>query len=231
MENIKKKVIITIIVSVVCFLLGLVVNQFFLSKYFDFSKQNEEMVQKEVVDIASEEKNTDKKLQLEESCNTYVDVSGAVKEPGVYCLHRYALVIDAISKAGGFSKGVAMEYVSRNINLSLQLKEYQKIYIPYEKEVKCELQSFQPYTGENSSEETSSSTTNTTENNDNSKGEVQCVNINTASKTELTTLNGIGESTAEKIIQGRPYQKIEDLLNVSGIGEATWNKFKENICI
>ncbi len=231
MENIKKKVIITIIVSVVCFLLGLVVNQFFLSKYFDFSKQNEETVQKEVVDIASEEKDTDKKLQLEESCSTYVDISGAVKEPGVYCLHRYALVIDAISKAGGFSKGVAMEYVSRNINLSLQLKEYQKIYIPYEKEVKCELQSFQPYTGENSSEETSSSTTNTTENNDNSKGEVQCVNINTASKTELTTLNGIGESTAEKIIQGRPYQKIEDLLNVSGIGEATWNKFKENICI
>lgn len=231
MENIKKKVIITIIVSVVCFLLGLVVNQFFLSKYFDFSKQNEETVQEEVVDIASEEKDTDKKLQLEESCSTYVDISGAVKEPGVYCLHRYALVIDAISKAGGFSKGVAMEYVSRNINLSLQLKEYQKIYIPYEKEVKCELQSFQPYTGENSSEETSSSTTNTTENNDNSKGEVQCVNINTASKTELTTLNGIGESTAEKIIQGRPYQKIEDLLNVSGIGEATWNKFKENICI
>jgi DNA uptake protein ComE-like DNA-binding protein len=45
------------------------------------------------------------------------------------------------------------------------------------------------------------------------------------------TLNGVGESTAEKIIMGRPYAQIEDLLNVSGIGEATLAKFEDMICI
>jgi competence protein ComEA len=48
---------------------------------------------------------------------------------------------------------------------------------------------------------------------------------------ELETLNGVGPSTAQKIIDGRPYTKIEDLLNVSGIGEATLNKFKDSICL
>jgi competence protein ComEA len=57
------------------------------------------------------------------------------------------------------------------------------------------------------------------------------VNINTATKEELTTLNGVGESTAEKIIMGRPYTQVEDLLNVSGIGEATLEKFKDMVCI
>jgi competence ComEA-like helix-hairpin-helix protein len=60
---------------------------------------------------------------------------------------------------------------------------------------------------------------------------VDCVNINTASKEELTILNGVGDSTAEKIIQGRPYTQVEDLLNVSGIGEATLAKFEDMACI
>lgn len=60
------------------------------------------------------------------------------------------------------------------------------------------------------------------------------VNINTASKEELLKLPGIGEVTAEKIINYRDnnnFTKIEDLKNVNGIGMATYNKLKDLICV
>lgn len=57
------------------------------------------------------------------------------------------------------------------------------------------------------------------------------MNINTATAEELDSLSGIGEVMAKKIIEGRPYEKIEDLLNVSGIGESLFEKIKEEICI
>ena len=58
-----------------------------------------------------------------------------------------------------------------------------------------------------------------------------CININTATKDQLTTLDGVGESTAQKIIDARPFSTIEDILNVSGIGESTYAKFKDDICV
>jgi competence protein ComEA len=68
-------------------------------------------------------------------------------------------------------------------------------------------------------------------NNGDSANDGGCISINNATLQELETLNGVGPSTAQKIIDGRPYTKIEDLLNVSGIGEATLNKFKDSICL
>ncbi|MDO4282682.1 MAG: ComEA family DNA-binding protein [Clostridia bacterium] len=60
------------------------------------------------------------------------------------------------------------------------------------------------------------------------------VNINTADESELMTLNGIGESTARKIIEYRKIQEfvqIEDIMDVPGIGESKYNNIKNNICI
>ena len=70
-----------------------------------------------------------------------------------------------------------------------------------------------------------------TEGNSQNSDSTECTNINSASMEELDALTGIGPSTAQKIIDGRPYQKIEDLLNVSGIGDATFAKFKDIICV
>ena len=59
------------------------------------------------------------------------------------------------------------------------------------------------------------------------------VNINTASKEKLMSLNGVGESTAQKIIDYREengyFNSVEDIMNVSGIGESKFNKIKEYI--
>lgn len=239
MKDMKKVSIKYIAVFLVSFLLGILFSQYVLLKYFDFSEKvvdTQTGVESSEV-LSVEAVKSDKSLFIERGCSIYIDVSGAVREPGVYCLDSEALVIDAVNKAGGFSKGVALSFVSRNINLALPLTANQKIYFPLEKEVECKLLSFLPQVGTFSSnqstgaESSGTQTSNSTEGGNTNGQGVQCVNINTASKSELTSLNGVGEVTAEKIILGRPYTKIEDLLNVSGIGEATLNKFKDAVCI
>jgi competence protein ComEA len=183
----------------------------------------------------------------EQGCTMYIDASGALKNPGVYCLEDGALVIDAVNKAGGFSKEASTAFIHRSFNLAQPLVNNQKLYFPKREELVCELKPLldegqsisgtynepvtqlpttEPYIDQNPPPLSSPDTTNPTNNQDG-----ECVNINTATKEELTTLNGVGESTAEKIIMGRPYTKVEDLLNVSGIGEATLEKFKEMVCI
>ena len=57
------------------------------------------------------------------------------------------------------------------------------------------------------------------------------ISINNASQAELESLSGVGPSTAQKIINGRPYGKLEDLMNVSGIGQVTYDKLKDGICL
>ncbi len=162
----------------------------------------------------------------EPECPIRVDISGAVNVPSVYCFDEGSIIVDALNTSKGLKKGYAKEYLSRKINLALPLKNNQKIYIPFEQDVDCKLQEFAVIAKdvEDNFSDTESSI-------DTENEEVECVNINTATKEQLTTLNGVGDSTAQKIIDGRPYTQITDLLNVSGIGQTTLDKFKDKICI
>ncbi|MCD4756071.1 helix-hairpin-helix domain-containing protein [bacterium] len=158
-------------------------------------------------------------------CSVIVDIAGAVKSPGVYCLDEGSTIIDAVYQAKGFTDGIAQKFVSMSMNLSSLLSDHQKIYIPFQEDVYCEIKSLQyidqVVNAGNTTNSGGSTTGNTT----------TCVNINTASLEELTQLDGVGESTAQKIIDARPYSETSDILNVSGIGEATYEKFKDDICI
>lgn len=248
MQNIQKKTIYYFILTfVISFTLGLLFDHFLLQRSFNFDNEPSGEVD---ISVKSEKKKlTDRVAETELGCTIYVDVGGSVKIPGVYCLEKDSLVIDAVNKAGGFTKDSATKFIARKINLAQPLVEYQKLYFPFEKELICQIEPLvdesskianminnpvtnlpttEPYvdTEQNSTPQPSNSSNNTTNNNS-----VECVNINTATKEQLITLNGVGESTAEKIIRGRPYSKKEDLLNVSGIGEATLAKFKNEICI
>lgn len=158
-------------------------------------------------------------------CSISVDIAGAVNDPGVYCFKDGSKIVDVVQKAKGFKKGVAYKYVSMKVNLSELITNHQKIYIPFEGDVYCELKNLQYIDSPDDpiqQEENNSGTSDSTQ---------TCININIASKDQLTTLNGIGESTAQKIIDARPYTAPEDILNVSGIGESTYEKFKEDICV
>jgi competence protein ComEA len=157
-------------------------------------------------------------------CELNVDVSGAVTSPGVYCLPKGANIYDAIVKAGDINKELyAFKYVSQKINFAKELANQEKIYIPFQDDVDCSLKSVNG--------DYDSITTSNTKDYSNTNGTGLCVSLNNASLEELDTLDGIGVSTAQKIVDARPYTSIEGLLDVKGIGDATFAKLKAKICL
>ena len=154
-----------------------------------------------------------------------VDVKGMVKKAGVYELAKDSIVNDAIKKAGGLTSKAD----TTNVNLSKSLTNEMVIYIPKKEEVTKSTVNDALVDKSNSvgfiDNESSNETTNTTTK----------VNINTATLKELITLNGIGESKAQAILEYRTkngnFKTLEDLKKVSGIGEAAYEKIKDNICI
>ncbi|MFC7684611.1 helix-hairpin-helix domain-containing protein [Ureibacillus sp. GCM10028918] len=143
-----------------------------------------------------------------------IDVKGAVQSPGVYELTTEDRVIDAIERAGGYTE----EAQSLAVNHAQKLQDEMVIYIPKTGE---EIEQ-NPVSGQITS--SPASTTNP---------QTDKVDLNSADEATLTTLPGIGASKAQAIIAYReesgPYQTIEDLKNVTGIGDKTFEKLKEFI--
>jgi competence protein ComEA len=198
----------------------------------DQQQEKEEEENKEVKSSTVEVKLEDQPIESETNvslpiseCSITVDIAGAVNEPGVYCFKDGSKIVDVVKRAEGFDKDVAYKYVSMKINLSELITDYQKIYIPFKEDVYCEIKNIQYVDNQESSSQQTEETNNT------SDSTQTCINLNTATKDQLTTLSGVGESTAQKIIDARPFEKPEDILNVSGIGESTYDKFKDDICV
>lgn len=144
-----------------------------------------------------------------EEVHIYVDIAGAVNTPGVFIINSESIVNDVVEMAGGFSVDYDKSYVDQNVNLAQRVTDGQKIYIPYEGEVFL----------------------NTSNLGTVSSNGGALTNINTASLSELDALPSIGPATAQAIIDGRPYKKIDDLMEVKGIGESTFDKLKDKICV
>lgn len=170
--------------------------------------------------------NTLEEPKVTESKETIrVDVKGMVKKAGVYELAKNSIVNDAIKKAGGLTSKAD----TTNVNPSKSLTNEMVIYIPKKEEVTKSVVNDALVDKSNSvgfiDNESSNETTNTSTK----------VNINTATLKDLITLNGIGESKAQAILEYRTkngnFKTLEDLKKVSGIGEAAYEKIKDNICI
>ncbi len=244
----KKEVKRSIIIAIVSFFFGILLDHFLIYPFFKVSttevdgsiEQENKSVEEPLVLSSSTQ--LDRKIEIEKVCKTTVDISGALKHPGVFCLDEGARVIDAVTKAGGFSSDVAYRFVSRKINLAQKLVDNQKIYIPFEDETECTLISFLPQTKEVQNIMTNSGRTNFPTSEDDTSSTIQtspevdtdgsgCININSASASQLETISGIGPAMSKKIIEGRPYSKIDDLLNISGIGDALFKKIKSEVCV
>lgn len=136
-----------------------------------------------------------------------VEVTGAVNHPGVWQFDRASRVGEALKQAGGFSGQADTEFIAKNLNLALPLKDGDKIYVPFlwEKELKI-----------------------------NSQLGVETKNmisINQASLKELISLPGIGESRAQAIIENRPYLQIDDLVTKAGISHSIFSELKTAISL
>ncbi len=161
-----------------------------------------------------------------------VDIKGQVINPGIYSLNSNSRVIDVIEKAGGLTENADTSVInlSKKINDEMviiiysydEVKEFGKTK-EKEKQVLTECKNNEIYSLENNACIEIKETTTIS-------GKI---NINTATKEELMTLTGIGESKANDIIKYRetngPFKTIEDLTKVNGIGESTLANIKENI--
>ncbi len=150
-----------------------------------------------------------------------VHITGEVKNTGILVLKEEARIADAIESAGGATEEADLN----KINLAYTLKDGQKIYIP-NKEDEENIAYITEGSGNNVS----------VENGDESEMKEKIkININTASQAELEELPGIGEAIASRIIEYREengtFNKIEDLLNVKGIGDAKFAEIKEYIVV
>lgn len=153
----------------------------------------------------------------------YVDISGAVSEPDLYELPSGSRLKDVVKKAGGLSLNADISFFQRNFNLARILQDQDKIYIPTVDEV---------YNGlfENKVPELKQAEVPILENQDDQSGELK-VNVNTASIEELDALPGVGQVTAEKIVDNRPYASLDDLITKKALGAATFEKVKELLSI
>lgn len=161
-----------------------------------------------------------------------VDIKGAINNPGIYSLNTDSRVVDVIEMAGGLTE----EADTSVINLSKKLSDEMVIIIYTKTEVKDfeNIKAIEVQVQEKCNQKDENSLKNdaciTGDNTVQGK-----VSINKGTLEELQTLTGIGESKAKDIIAYReangPFSSIEDLTKVSGIGESTLAKIKEDITL
>ncbi|QQS39323.1 ComEA family DNA-binding protein [Candidatus Woesebacteria bacterium] len=147
-----------------------------------------------------------------------VEVSGAVNTPGVYKVDSGLRIADTIEIAGGLKESADNEWIDKVLNRASFVEDGQKIYIPY------------------AGKQTSNGSANKSEDYQsissvNNAVNEQLVNINTSSAKELEALWGIGQVTAQNIIEQRPYSNVEDLLTRKIIKSNVYERNKDLLTV
>lgn len=180
---------------------------------------------KEESNNIKEEKDSDIESEKEEKI--VVEIKGEVKKPNVYELKNGSRIYELIEEAGGPTDEADLS----NINRALYLSDGQCIVIKNINDVESE----EANLNESLNAEVTNSIPTNSSGDKGEKNESSVININTASKETLMTLNGIGESKAQAIIDYRDeiggFKSVDDITNVSGIGEKTLEKIKDKISI
>lgn len=207
----KKKIIIFILILFIC-PIGLVIKDKLESKDDIYVLTEEEKSSDESMEeqeIKKEENNiTDKKIT--------VYVSGAVNKPGIVTLNEGDRLAKAVEKVGGTTKKADLN----GINMAIKLQDEMHYIVPRIGEV------FK----DSASEVVSEGNFNQAESSKTSQ-----ININTATIEELDKLPGVGEATANKIVNHRSengeFKSIEEIKNVNGIGDKKFEEMKNLICV
>lgn len=181
--------------------------------------------------VVSTATNSLKKKSKKENIEDYkVDIKGEILTPGIYTLKSNSRVIDVIEMSGGLTENADTSV----INLSKKITDEMVIIIYSKSEVKDfkKTKETEKIVQEKCVKKDENALKNDACITDSAKTSGK-VSINTATKEELMTLTGIGDSKAEDIIKYReengPFKAIEDIKNVSGIGDSLFAKIKENI--
>lgn len=136
-----------------------------------------------------------------------VDVQGAVIRPGVYRLFGGARVEDAIAASGGLSNEADLERIAASVNRAAKLSDGAKIWIPQKGSDLSSPQGLTPILQSSQ------------------------ISVNSASQAQLEALPGIGPVTAKKIIDGRPYMTLEELVTRKIFFKSTFEKLKDQLTL
>ena len=230
--NKKQKIILAVIAAfIVCVL-----------SYYAYTKDEKAFVNTEELQVENE---TEKQEEAEEEFSDttiMVHISGAVNKEGLVELKTNSRIADAIDKADGLKDDACID----EINLAYRLEDGMKVYVPTVAEVQTKQKNSNNQDNNNVSSDKTGEYVSTdsgaiVESSKNNQGEntnskiTSKININTATQAELETLPGIGPSTALKIINYRKengnFESIEEIKEVSGIGDSKYNNMKDLICI
>ncbi len=223
-EKYKYILIIVFLVVIIFIILAIKLN-----------KNNEPQIEKQDVSLENKE-------EVKKETKIRVDIKGLINKPGVYEMDIGSRVIDLINKAGGLKEGANTEYINLSKKLEDEMiiiiysnddvskfRETDKnvIYIKY----KCDCPDNINSACINESDKVN---TNGVESNKKEQTEDKnLISINTGTVEELMTISGVGESRAKAIIKYREengeFKTIEDIKNVSGIGDALYSKIKDYI--
>ena len=202
---------IKIILLALFVLAAIIYNIITKSDFFNKSEDEFIIENKEIVQSISIDNTVSEEISSEVPAKIKIYIAGEVVSPGVYELDENSRIEDAINIAGGLTKDAFL----RDVNLACILEDAMKIYIPNKND------------NENI-EIISGNTTNTTST---SNG----ININKADASELESIPGIGPSTAQKIITYRnengKFSSIDDIKNISGIGDKKFESIKEYLSV
>ncbi|GAA0177528.1 helix-hairpin-helix domain-containing protein [Clostridium sediminicola] len=233
--NEKNKTIGTLVIGIiVCVFLTV---GYYITNKNVVSNKNEDIFEEQIVEDTKNDKeieeilvdNSDVIDQEKNKKLIMVEIKGFVQNPNVYSLEEGSRLYDLIDLAGGFDKNA----YTKNLHLAEKIYDEETIVVYSTVEAK--------EFGDNLVSVFNSSENDIVIDNnyDMEKGQdsksSNLVNINTADKNALKTLNSIGDVTAEKIINYRKengtFKRIEDIKKVSGIGDKTFLNFKDEICV
>lgn len=209
----KQKIVLSIVVLLI---LGLLVIYIFENLY-ETDSADQIILNNEINETKANEENIG---IIKSKEKVVVHVIGEVNNPGVVILEEGSRIIDAINSAGGKTEEADLS----KINLAYIIEDGIQIYVPRINENLNNVEVVSADAGEGVVSNSTISENNNVK-----------VNINTANKEKLETLPGIGESTAQKIIEYREqngkFKTIEDIQNVSGIGTVKYNSLKDKITV
>lgn len=223
MRNVVKLIVIAIVVvigSIISIKNLKDINEGYIVS--DIENKNEVYEESKTIDINNNTKNTMQISKVETSLNDKVTIyiSGEVKNPGVVELKYDARLSDGVNLCGGLTEDANLN----GINLAMKIKDEGHYIIPKVGEETADtVTNDNEYRNENN-------TLNEPESNNDNK-----ININTADLSELDSLPGFGQVTAQKIIEYRQehtkFNSIEELMNIKGIGEKKFNNVKDYIYV
>ena len=219
--NLKDNKVIIVIICIIIII--------FLCVFF-YTRSNLENEYTELDNYNMLQNETNIEQEQEDISKIFIHVTGAVNNEGVVEIKEGSRIADAVDAANGFTEDADIS----QINLAYQLEDGQKIYIPRinDEKINGEEKVLQK---EYVTDEAGDDIIIEDETSNIKRKENEKININTADQSSLEEILGVGKATAQKIIEYRKtngkFKSIDDIKNVSGIGDSKFENMKEKICV